>query len=100
MSVAIVRSIARVSSATASATRPDRVYAAPKAPGHPGDKERQVHLLTYIHSSFELGESLVQAALAEGQEADPIGSPHETAGVGDCLSDLQPFFSESTALSE
>ena len=66
MSVAMVCSIACVSSGTASATRPARVYAAPKAAAILGKQSREVRVLTEAHGPFEQGECPGQVALAEG----------------------------------
>ena len=64
-------SSACVSSGTASAMRPPRVYAAPKAAAMQGKIERNVHLLTDAHGPFEHGECPGQVALAEGQQTNP-----------------------------
>ena len=67
----VVCSIACVSSGMALATRPARIYAAPKATAIMGNKSREVCVLAETHGPFEQGEGPRQVALAEGQQTDP-----------------------------
>ena len=79
LSVAVLCSSACVSSGTASATRPTRVYAAPKAAAIQGNR-REVRVLTEAHGPFEQGERPGQVALAEGQQTDPPEAIMRLAG--------------------
>ena len=89
-----------MSSGTASATRPARVYAAPKAAAILGNIGREVRFLTEAHGPFEQGERPGQVALAEGQQTDPPRGKHEARGVTNRLGNPEPFFPEGTALGE
>ena len=93
LSVAVACSIACVSNGTASATRPARVYAAPKAAATRG-KKREVRVLTDAHGPFEQGECPGEVALAEGQQTDPVIGIHEAPGVSNLLGNPEPFFPE------
>ena len=89
-----------MSSGTASATRPPRVYAAPKAAAIKGNKDREVRVLTDAYGPFEPGERPGQVALAEGQQTNPPRGKHEASGVSHRLGNPQPFVPEGTALGE
>ncbi len=80
----MVWSSACVSNGTASATRPARVYTAPKA----------------ADIQFEEEERPGQVALAKGQQTDPVIGPHEAGGVSNRFGNPEPFFTEGTALGE
>ena len=67
---------------------------------HPGEKEREVRVLTDAHGPFEQGERPGQVALAEGQQTDPPRGQHEAPGVSHRLGNPQPFFPEGPALGE
>ena len=84
----------------ASAMRPDRVYAAPKAAAIEGDQTPGVRVLGDAHGAFEQGEGSGQVALAESQHADPVIGPYEAPRVSNCLGNLEPFFPEGPALGE
>ena len=100
MAVVLLCAIACVSSDTASAMRPPRVYAAPKAAAIYGEKDRKVRVLTDAQSPFEARERPGQIALAKGQETDPVIGTHSAPSVRRFLSDPQPFVPERSALSE
>ena len=89
-----------VSSGTASATRPLRVYAAPNGGGELGKRCWKVYVLTDAHSPFEQGECSGQVTVAEGQQADPPRGKHQTAGVINRLGNAEPFVPEGSALGE
>ena len=67
---------------------------------HPGEKDREVRVLTDAHGPFEQGERPGQVALAEGQQTDPPRGKHEAPGVSNRLGNPEPFFPEGTALGE
>ena len=87
-----------MSSGTASATRPPRVYAAPKAAAT-GETGWKVRVLADAHGAFEQGECPVQVALAEGQQTNPPRG-HEAPRVRHRLGNPEPFVPEGPALSE
>ena len=67
---------------------------------HPGEKDREVRVLTEAHGPFEQGERPGQVALAEGRQTDPPRGLHEARGVINRLGNPQPFFPEGSALGE
>ena len=72
----------------------------PQGRSHPGDKEPEGRFLTDAHGPFKEGQGPGQVALAEEQQTDAIRGPHQAAGMRHCLSNLQSFFPEHTALSK
>ena len=98
-SVAMVCSSACMSSRMASATRPDRVYAAPKPQPSRGTRLGGP-LPGDAYGPFEQEEGPVQVAFAEGQQANPPTGTHEAPGMSDRLGNPQPFVPERTALDE
>ena len=97
--VTVLRSIACVSSGTASAPRPPRVYASPKAAAIEG-KLPGSPCPTDAHSVFEQESALRRSPWRRASRPSPHKANIRLLRVMNRLGNPQPFFPKGTALNE